>query len=359
MKILFSLSFLLFSQDLSYGPYLNMVTDSSVNIRYGFSNPKKSWFSWGIYPRCDMYLTFFAPQKNITTTLYALQPEKEYCYILYLPVEDSTFSYIASSATFYTLNTSSTSSFNFLVFTDINGGFNEKLKDSLGLVIDTDTRFAIYFGSITKTEENDIPSYFLNYSSFISKLPFYIPLIEYNFDYERTAPVADFSRYFHFSSNGVSPYYYYVDVGGVRVIFIDTIKSQLDKRFLSRQIEWLKKTLSSTSKDWVFIVSNSIIYHSDPQQGSELKNISDIIESHNVDFIIQFGDIKYARRKNLTTDSIIIWLGEKKREGYKEEFFDFASDIDGIVKVSVQDKKVEVFYLSYALKEVDHLVYQK
>lgn len=359
MNIIIFFSLFLFSSELRYGPYINMATDSSINLRYGLSNPQKSWLSWGINPKCDIYLTFFAPQKNINTTLYGLQPEKEYCYVLYLPVENSTYSYIASSSTFYTLNNSS-SPFSFIIFTDLNLGFSNQLDDALTVMIDSHTRFSVYFGSITKISENEVPSYFLNYAKFISKIPFYIPLIEQNFDYEKEGPITDFQRFFYFSYSGIFPYYYYVDIGNMRMIFIDTIKSQLNKGFYFKQIEWLKNILSSTTKDWLVIVSNSNIYPENPEETTGFERMIDIINNNNVDFVIQFGSFKYARKKSLTTDTLILWVGENNVEVRQDaNFFDFISNVDGIIKFIVNQKRIDIIYLDYNLKEVDHLVYQK
>ncbi|MCX7905695.1 MAG: hypothetical protein N2446_03220 [Elusimicrobiales bacterium] len=356
ITLLFIIISLIHLQEPVYGPYILNATDNTITLKYALNKPIKSWLGWGIYPKCDTYLTFFGPQKNVVSTIYGLQSDKNYCYTLYLPVENSTFSYIFSSATFHTITNSTSLPFNFIVFTDLNG-YASEICNSLDFIIDTRTQFAIYFGSITENSSNGIPSYFSNYSKFISKIPFYIPAIEHNFDYEKGLINKQFQNYFYFSYNGISPYYYYIDVGTVRLLLIDLIKSKMSKKFFLEQKKWLEKTLETTSKDWIIAVFNTDISVMD----EETEKIIEILSNKGVDLIIHYGNSKYLRRKifhNNNLEIISLSIGEKVLSD-DVEYFEFKSDIDGIIKINIDYKKLEIFYLDFQFKEIDHLVYQK
>ncbi len=367
MNIFFFLISFAFSSEINFGPYLTAVNDSSVIVKYVLKKPSISWVSWGINPKCDMYMTFFAPQKFITLPIYALQSGKDYCYRVYLPVENSTFSYIASSSTFTPFYISSASTFNFIAFTDLNSGYSTDLYNLLKNVMEDKPMFAVYFGSMTKSNDENY-DFFARYAYFIKKIPFYIPIIEQNFDYQTSSALRDFVRFFHFSYNGNSPYYYYFDNGNARFVFVDLIKSQQDSRFLSNQIEWLKKTFSSNQKTWLFVISNDNLFSYDSQK---IKKIHDVIIKYNPDFIIQYGSKGYSREKisynNSQLQSIVITLGEKRDFNINESknieqavlVNEFKTDYNGVLKLSVNPSKVELTYLDYSMKKLDYLVYQK
>ncbi|MGC9069796.1 MAG: metallophosphoesterase family protein [Elusimicrobiales bacterium] len=367
MKLLFLLLSFVFPSEIGFGPYINAVTDSSAIIKYGFKRPSISWVSWGISPKCDMYMTFFAPQKSLTLPLYALQPGKEYCYRIYLPIENSTFSYIASSSTFMPFNISSTSSFSFVVFTDLNSGYSYELDNLLKKIMEDNIMFSVYYGSMTKTD-NGYYQFFSRYAYFIKKIPFYIPVIEHNFDYQTSFAVKDFARFFYFSYHGNSPYYYYFDNSNARFVFVDLIKSSQSPRFLADQLEWLEKTLSSNKKDWLFIILNDSLFSSNLPG---IKKISQTIIKSKPDFIIQYGNKTYRREKIYYDDShfeaILITIGEKQILNYDEIqsgegrmiVSEFETNEDGVLKISVDSLKTELGYFNLDIKKLDSLVYQR
>lgn len=354
MKLMLITIITIFSNNIEYGPYIDILTDTTISLRYSLKTPKQSWFSWGLSPKCDMYLTYFGPQNKVTTNLYSLQSDKEYCYNIYLEVDNSTFSYIASSSTFKTFNKSTSTEFNFLVFTDLNKNYQE-VVENLNLTIDSKTVLAILYSEIGQDYQLN---YFYNYSKFISKIPFYLPLTENNMDEQYKNPKKNFQNLFRFSYNGNPPYYYYVDVANTRFIFIDLIKSNFNKSFYIKQMEWLENIALISNKDWIFIITNTKI--SNKENNPQIVSLLDRLKKYRVDLIIEHGQIDYSRSKKYfdNDEIIIISIGKSNEYDLNTEQLDFHSNKNGILKVTISSRKMELYYISQN-NTIDHLVYQK
>lgn len=341
-----------FSTDLEYGPYIDILTDTTVGLRYSFKLPKQSWLSWGPHPKCEMYLTFFGPQKKVTANIYALQPDKEYCYRIYVDLDNSKNSYVAYSSIFKTFTKSTSTEFNFVAFTDINADI-QQIIDMLNIAIDTKTALAILYSEI---EEDNDHKYFLNYSSFISKIPFYLPLIKNNMDELTKKPKKNFLNLFRFSYGDKPPYYYYIDIANSRLIFIDLINSNFNKTFYLKQKEWLENTALVAEKEWFFLILNTKM---NDEESVFLKKL----RKPNIDLIIEFGENTYYRSKKIIDNKeiIVVSLGTnlKKNDEIDVNYHtDFYSQIRGVLKIKVDSKKMELFYMNQN-QTIDRLVFNK
>lgn len=365
MNLIILLINVLFSSELSYGPFISHISDTSAVIRYVIKEPSPSWVGWGINPKCDMYMTFFAPQKSITLPLYLLQSAREYCYKIYLPLENSTFTYIASSSTFKTLSVSTDNAFNLIIFTDINQTYSNDISSAINNLIDANTQFVIYFPGEMEIDNENQFVFFKKYSNLIRKIAFYIPVTEYVFDHDKNSYLKDFYKMFIFSYNGINPYYYYIDMGNTRLIFIDVVNSKINSKFLSIQKEWLKKNIVSSYR-WTFIIANGILFG---EENPEINKLSEIVSKANVDLVIQFGEDVYSRKKIITENENqinLITLGKRKENFIGENnvsdysyITEFQTNTDGIIKLSVDNIKSEISFFDQEIKKLDNLVYQK
>lgn len=340
---------------IEYGPYINSIDETFIGLRYTFSKPVESWLTWGEAPQCKRYLTYFPPQKNVSTFLYGISPGKNYCYNVYLPIENSTYSYIASSGSFYSLFSSSTSIFNFILFVENS---TSDIISLLDLNITTNTQFVVYFptSDISMIPDTNIPRYFDIYSKFIKDIPFICPLTEFVYNFETKTIDNNYLKFFTFDpSNGFSPYYYHLDIANTRIIFIDLIASLNHPKIFKEQINYLKKVLSNTSKIYNIIVLNQRIYP-EIEINKNLSVITKLLSDSKVSLVIQYSNYPYERGIFLESNydnTVYITLGYPSgfEGGLNAEF---SSNENGILKIDIAHS-IDIQYINYSNKIIDRI----
>jgi len=373
MFILFLLSSVIFSGIIN-GPYIDNLSNNSAFLRFTTDKPTISWFGWGEFPKCDKYITFLPFKKDHTINLYGLKSDTKYCYSIFLPLENSTYSYVASSSTFSTFMDESKSTYSFVVYSNTALNTDEENKKIVSLILSshTDINFVINLGNFLKKDNNDF-IFPLEFGDIAKIFPIYTVLgsNEYKF-FDGGLLLDEYRKMRGFSKNGVSPHYYYVDISNSRLIFLDgnpKIKNSLSLKKGSKQYNWLEEVLSfSKSKKWIFVLLNEPIYPSfNIEKNSD---IEDLFIKYHVDFVFQNGE-NYLRTKKIkygieSDDGIfyvnigkIITDGSNQYNQIDDGTIDCLYNKKGLLKVSIEDKKILLDYLDLDGNFIDKFVYSK
>jgi len=353
------------------GPYIDNLSKDTLSLRFNTDDITVAWFSWGEYPKCDKYLTVLVPKKDHTVNLYGLKPSTKYCYNIFLPLENSTFSYLVSSSVFTTFFDETYSSFSFIVYSNTVLNSMDENRKLVSLIISshTDISLCVNLGNfLNSTLDFVFPGEFKDISAY---LPIYTALASREYENYKDKLLKDeYRRFRSFSKNGFSPHYYYVDIATSRLIFLDNnpeVKNSVSLKKQTKQYQWLKEVLEySNSKKYLFVFINDGIYPSSMDINMDLE---ETFLKYKVDFVFQNGNFPYLRTRKIkygteSDDGIFyIMLGN---ENYSQTFKDI-SDIPieviyknkGFLKVSVYEQSVYMDYYNFDGSLIDKFVYSK
>ncbi|MEF3279577.1 MAG: metallophosphoesterase [Elusimicrobiota bacterium] len=385
MKYILFLIFLvshLKSATIVRGPYLDYLSSNSATIRYSVDSPEITWFSWGEFPKCNKYLTVTTPKKNQYVNIYGLKIAKKYCYMIYLPVSNSTHSYLASSATFTTFYDETVSSFSFIVIgnTFLNSP-DQNIALSSAIFSFPDINFIIHTGNISNGNLLDHDTYyFMPFSGILKSIPFFISLglKEYGEIKEKTNSYRflgeNFSPYYRFARNGFSPHYYFIDSGTSRFIFLDNnnlneIDSAPSLRKGTKQYQWLEETLKySNSKKWRFVVLNHPIYPSSIGGEDIKEGLEELFLKYKVDFVFQSGNKYYLRTKPLKygvpDEGGVIYITVGGGDLYlseieASEIIETQIDSRVFLNIKIDERKIDISAFDCSMNLLDRFVYSK
>lgn len=376
-------------------PYIENASKEYISFKYIVDIQTRSWVSWGEYPRCSKYLTPMPVKENQIVWLYGLKQNTEYCYNIYLPVENSTFSYVASSSTFKTFFDETVSSYTFVVIgnTGYNTSeYNIKLASSVIEISSDNLNFLIHTGniSVTGVDSDADEVYFKPFADVLKSYPVFIALSkgDYGNNFSKNEGVKfleeNFNKYHALPRNGIYPHTYYVDISDSRFIFIDTsyylgIKDVPSLDIKSKQYKWLKSALSySKNKRWLFIVMNMPLYSTAETLSEEVKdNLENLFIKYGVDFVIQGYNRVYERTKPIKngvySENGIVYLTVGGGENMENEdtgenvdaennthgYIDFSSFKKHFAYVRVEGDSLEIKVYNDNLNIIDQFYYRK
>lgn len=380
MKVLYITLFFalnLCSTSITRGPYFNYLDKENATIRYLLDKADISWFAWGENPYCDKYLTPMIPKENNYINLYGLKPQKDYCYKIYLNIDNSTYVYVASSSTFKTFYDDTVSSFSFIIMGNTGyNSFDENLTISSSIFIFLDVMFFINTGNISQdgTITSIDDNFFKPFSNIIKSYPIYLTLgpIEYGNSAEKDEYnflKENYTKYFY-SINGFFPHYYFFDVANARFIFLDNnslngIKSAPSLKVGTKQYKWLEDLLkSSKNKKWIFVVLNSPLYPYVVEDNETRNNLEELLLKYNVNFVIQNGYDNYLRTKPIKygvyDENGIMYLVVGGSNFYNNEKDSEVTDTyfneKGFVYFKIHETYAEIIYYNLSLESLDKFV---
>jgi Calcineurin-like phosphoesterase len=298
------------------GPYVENPSYDFAVLKWKTDEPSMAWIEYGPYPECSKYMTLTYSGTEHSESLHALPPGTNICYRVFLPVDDDEHSILAGEGTFRTLKHNVENGLSFLVF----GGLNESEEDRYKLgnqmrMYDPD--FLLYTGNLSEsgrdTEVDD--TYFKPFHQILKKTAAFIALgsHDYGWKYEiknsREFFRDNYSKHHSMPWSEGSPQYYSFDTANATFICLDANsleghKQAPDIDAKSKQIQWLKKTLSKSSSRWKFVLINYPIYSSSERSISkELReNLAPIFEMYGVDIVFQGYHKNYERTYPIRKD---------------------------------------------------------
>ncbi len=362
--------------------YIDNLSDSEFSIGYETDINSYGWVGWGDFPKCDRYITPTSIKKNQKINLYGIKSGKKYCYTVFLPLDNSTYSYVASSGVFLSLYDDTVSSYSFIVTG--NTVFNTedenlKLSSASFSLIYEEPLFLIHTGNILKYE-NDINTPFYGIENIVKSKPiFSVPgPKEYGEKKEKGEGYKflqkNYSPYRAFSRNGAVPHYYYIDVSESRFIFLDDnnlndIKDAPSIKRGTKQWLWLENTLKySKDKKWIFVVTNHPLYPSYAWDEADRNSLEELFIKYKVDIVFQNGGDFFLRTKKLKygqyDENGVYYMtigGANIYQTYpiEDEISDIKLNIKGFLYIKVNNLNIDMIYYDYMFNQLDRFVYSK
>jgi len=372
----------IYSANITLGPYIDNLSNSQTSIVYETDVPSPAWLGWGDWPKCDRYITPLPVKKRQRINIYGIKPGKKYCYNLYLPVTNSTYSYIASSSTFFSFYDESISSFSFILFSNTSyNSEDENIKFSSAVIshFDENMLLLLNVGNMLKYS-TDYVKIFYGIEGVVKTKPVFNSMgpSEYGDNKEKYEGYkfiqSNYSPYRAFTRNGVVPHYYYVDVSNSRFIFLDNnnlneIKDAPSFKKGTKQWLWLEDVLKySKDKKWIFVILNHPVYPSQSWNEEDRGSLEELLLKYRVDFVFENGSENFLRTKKIkygTYDENGIYYimlgGVNVYQTYPEdeEIIDSKLNIKGFLYTKINDYNIDMTYYDYSLNQLDRFVYSK
>lgn len=292
------------------------------------------------------------------------------------------FSRIALAATFLTFGLTATAKvlieegdLNFIVATDLgrNGYYDQKtVAATMGEVAEQMGPEAVialgdthHYGGVQSVDD---PLWMTNYELIYSHPELMVnwyPLCG-NHEYRgNTQAVVDYSNV---SRRWSMPAKYYTklfedDGTTLRVVFLDTTplidkyRKKTDtypdavKEDATAQLDWLEKTLTDATEDWVVVVGHHPIYaytdKSESERTDMQKRVDTILRRHNVDMYIcgHIHNYQHIRRQGSKIDYVVNTSGSRTRLPKKIDGTVFCSDASGFSVLTVEKKSLNLYML--------------
>jgi len=366
MFIYFLISTIL-SASIINGPYIDNISKDSACFRFTIEESTISWFGWGEDPKCDKYITPLLPKKDQVVDIYGLKSGVKYCYSIFLPLLNSTYTYLAASSTFTTFFDETKSTYSFIIYSNTFLNTKDENKRIVSIILSshTDISFIINLGNFIKKTDTEFI-----YPGDFKDIALSFPIYTLNGEHEHNDKdiLYHYGKMRNFSKNGFPPYYYYIDISNSRFIFLDrNLDNGSDSlKKGSKQYRWLNEVLKfSNNKKWIFIFINKPLY---PFSYFEKDfDLEELFLNYKVDFVFQNGK-NYIRTKKIKygieddEGIFYITLGEID-ENLLIENDDPIIDCNymqkGIIKVSINDETLSLDYYDLDLKLIDKFLYSK
>ncbi len=149
----------------------------------------------------------------------------------------------------------------------------------------------------------------------------------------------------------------------VRLIFMDTPPlvneyykrpgeyPDIIKQDTAKEMRWLKNTLANAKEDWILIFGHHPVYSASPKHGNTPELISrfkPLFEKYNADiyFCGHDHDLQHLKPTNSNVDYIVTGAGSEVRETGKNENTKFSASQSGFTLVSLNGKKLTLYFIN-------------
>ena len=236
------------------GPYLNYVTENSVNLVWETDRASTSVVEWGTDAKLGKRMKLDQSARLHTATLQGLDPNTPYFYKITTTSSDSDEVIESGRLTFKTA-VQKNQPFKFAVVGDTES--RPHVNDRLAkLIWDERPNFIINLGDLTDAGKQPhryewSHEYFVGFTQLVSRIPmFAVPgngeddLVWYN--------------HFHHYPDAES--YYQFEFGDAAFFMLDSNQREEEFRPGGKQYEWLKRQLERCDSTWKFVCHHHATY---------------------------------------------------------------------------------------------------
>ena len=296
------------------GPYVEDAAQNTAVIKWAADAPTPAWVEYGPEGKCSQLMALAPKREEHSLTLHGLIPNTKFCYKIYVMNAEETGTQEPVQGTFKTLYSAERKIINFLVAGNTSApaeGTSDEIKKAAAQNMAAyEADFIIHTGNIAAdgAARGNNADFLAPFAPVLQNAPLLAALGGDEYGPDRSSEkegrgflAANYRRLHTMPWSKGTPYYYYIDTGNARLIFLDTNfvygvpnASKLDLK--SSQYEWLKKTLSTTdSASWKIVVLHHPVYSSGPVPDKLSALLAPLFEAYKVNLVIQGRQGAYER----------------------------------------------------------------
>lgn len=336
------------------GPYLQLVTPSSVLVVWTTGARTTTTLAWGPTPELGSVTSKKESATVHVAELVGLAPGTTYHY-------KAVSSGTALAGSKFRTSPPPGTPFTFVAFGDCGGGgiAQHTLADKM-LALEPD--LAVITGDLVYPAGEDYDytaKFFTPYKKLAARTVFFPSLGNHD---HSTASGAAYLKNFHLPTNNPekSERYYSFDYGDVHFVALD---SNLDLSPASPQGKWLAEDLAKTTQAWKIVYWHVPMYSSG-EHGSSAgvkAALSDVLTKHGVELVLVGHDHNYERTKPVDGIVHIVTGGGGKsiRSVGKSDFTAYSRSIFHFLHVKVSPAKLEIAAVDMDGKVFDSHVISK